>query len=282
MLEGTPSRTALGVAMRRAAHQVRDLQPLVLQDPLALRILGEEQAERLRSEAGTPEPVFSTAMRAAVVVRSRYAEDLLAGAVHEGVRQYVLLGAGLDTFAYRNPWARLHVFEVDHPTTQAWKRRMLEAGGIALPENLTLVPVDFERQSLRAELQAAGFREDRPAFFGWLGVVPYLTEEAFFGTLQFIASCAPGSGLVFDYGLPRESLPETERPARDYLANRVRLAGEPFRLFWTPEAMDDCLKNFTKSEELDYLSMNERYFSRRRDGLRIRGSGGRLRSAWVL
>ena len=145
MQEGKFSRTARRVAIRRAAHQLLD-HPRVLDDPLALRIIGAEAAEELRSNP-KEHHAFSRAFRAFMAARSRYAEDELAGAVERGVRQYVVLGAGLDTFAYRNPHAGLRVFEVDHPATQAWKREQLSAAGIAIPAALTFVPVDFERQT---------------------------------------------------------------------------------------------------------------------------------------
>src|SRR6202034_3949516 len=125
---------------------------------------------------------FSTALRAFIVARSRLAEDNLRHAVEKGVRQYVLLGAGLDTFAYRNPYPQLRVFEVDHPATQAWKRELLRENSITIPGNVRLVPVDFERQSLETELERAGFDMQAPAFFAWLGVVPYLTLDAFRST----------------------------------------------------------------------------------------------------
>ena len=127
-------------------------------------------------------------------------------AVAKGVRQYVVLGAGLDTFAYRNPFAYLRVFEVDHPATQAWKRDQLQAGGIAIPDGFAFVAVDFEKQTLNAELAAAGFTTSQPAFFSWLGVTPYLTREAFEGTLRFIAAMPAGSGVAFDFAVERSAL----------------------------------------------------------------------------
>ena len=187
MDEAKPSRTALRVAMRRAAHQIYDARPLVFDDPLAVPILGAEylpEVERTRFKLHKP---HSVALRAFLVARSRYAEEQLARAVGHGVTQYVLLGAGLDTFAYRNPYAQLHVFEIDHPTTQQWKRDLLHANSIEIPESLTYVPVDFEHQQLATQLDAAGFDHAKPAFFAWLGVVPYLTAEAFRSTLSLIA-----------------------------------------------------------------------------------------------
>src|SRR5580698_9142766 len=158
MVEAQPSRTALRVALRRAAHQLHDEQPLVFEDPLAVRILGPGYAQELANTPDAERRPFSVAMRAWMVARAKLAEDALtAGHRDDGVRQYLVLGAGLDTFAYRNPFADVKVFEVDHPATQAWKREMLSAAGIGIPESATHVAVDFERQSLRDELAVAGF-----------------------------------------------------------------------------------------------------------------------------
>src|ERR1700678_242729 len=176
MQEGTFSRTAHRVAIRRAAHQLLD-HPKVLDDPLALRIIGRDAAEELQSNP-KEDHTFSRAFRAFMAVRSRYAEDELARAVAQGVSQYVVLGAGLDTFAYRNSHPGLRVFEVDHPATQAWKREQLEAAEIPLPSSLAFVPVDFERRSLEAGIKESGFDVNAPAFFSWLGVTPYLTHDA--------------------------------------------------------------------------------------------------------
>src|SRR5580658_9782865 len=187
MDQALPSKTALSVALRRAAHQLHD-SPVVFADPIAVPILGSTYAEELRRTPLRLDRPFSIALRAFIVARSRCAEDHLFRFVGAGVRQYVLLGAGLDTFAYRNPFPELRVFEVDHPATQEWKRHLLGQSGIPIPQSLIFAPVDFERESLRAQLLAAGFDERIPTFFAWLGVVPYLTLDAFRATLGFIAS----------------------------------------------------------------------------------------------
>src|SRR5580704_7977283 len=156
MQDARPSRTALRVALRRAAHQLYDARPLVLDDPVAVPILGESYAEELQRTPTRPDRPFSVGLRAFLVARSRYAEDTLAQAVARGVTQYVLLGAGLDTFAHRNPYPSLRVFEVDHPATQEWKRELLQGGDLREPEELTYVPVDFEREALAERLRASG------------------------------------------------------------------------------------------------------------------------------
>lgn len=281
MEEAKPSRTALRVAMRRAAHQIYDDKPLVFEDPFAVSILGDTYAEEVRRTPTNPDRIFSVSLRAFLVARSRYAEDNLARAVERGVTQYVLLGAGLDTFAHRNAYPGLKVFEVDHPATQQWKRELLEAGGIAAPDRLTYAPVDFERESLPEQLAAAGFDASAPTFFAWLGVVPYLTAEAFRATLAFIASQPQGSGLVMDYGQPRHVLPMLEQLAHDSLASRVALAGEPFQLFFTPEEMANELSAFREIEDLGTSEINHRYFAGRSDSLWLRGTAGRLLCAWL-
>jgi methyltransferase (TIGR00027 family) len=268
MTREAPSLTAQRVAMRRAAHQLFD-DPRVFEDPLAIPILGEEPAARLKS--GDRETGGSRHIRAFMAARSRYAEDELAAAVARGATQYVVLGAGLDTYAYRNAHSRLRVFEVDHPTTQAWKRRQLESAGIAIPSSLTFVPTDFEEQSLGSVLESSGFQAGEISFFSWLGVTPYLTAEAAMATLAFIGSLPAGSGVVFDYAVERSSLDSVEQMAMDALASRVARAGEPFRLFLDSRALSRMLRaaGFHEIEDLGPSDIDERYFAGRTDGLRV-------------
>jgi methyltransferase (TIGR00027 family) len=280
MEEAIPSRTALRVALRRAAHQLHD-SPVVFDDPMAVPLLGATYAEELRRTPVREDRPFSISLRAFLVARSRYAEDNLRKAVESGVEQYVLLGAGLDTFAYRNSYPQLRVFEVDHPATQQWKRELLQRNRIAIPESVTYTPVDFECQSLSAQLGNTGFNQRAPTFFAWLGVVPYLTLEAFRGTLSFISTQPPGSGVTLDYGQPRAVLPLLERLAHDSLASRVEKAGEPFRLFFTPADIAAEFSRFHSLEDLGSQEVNARYFSGRTDQLAVRGTAGRLFSAWL-
>ena len=270
--------------MRRAAHQLFDAHPLVFTDPFAVRILGSHAAEIERTPgrdpANKPRP-FSVALRAFLVARSRYAEDLLAHAVASGITQYVILGAGLDTFALRNPHPHLRVFEVDHPATQAWKRDLLLQTNLPTPTNLTFVPVDFERQYLATQLLASGFDPAQPAFFSWLGVVPYLTLDAFRATISFISAQRSHSGLVFDYAQPRSALPPPEQLAFDSLASRVQLAGESFQLFFPPQQIAAELAAFSNLEDLGTPELNDRYFAARTDNLQTVGAAGRIVSAWL-
>jgi len=281
MQEGKFSRTAQRVAIRRAAHQLLD-QPRVLDDPLALRIIGSDAEEALRSDP-KEDHAFSRAFRAFMAARSRYAEDEVTRAVARGVTQYVVLGAGLDTFAYRNPHPGLRVFEVDHPDTQAWKREQLQTAGIAIPPSLTFVPIDFEQQTLANGLAQPGFNANTAAFFSWLGVTPYLTREACMTTLAFIAKLPAGSGVVFDFAVDPALLNPGQRQALDALSKRVARYGEPLQLFFDPATLQDELKRlgFRRTEFLQGKELNARYFKDRKDGLLVRGGVGHLTGAWV-
>ena len=284
MDEARPSRTALRVAMRRAAHQLHDAQPLVFEDPYAVSVLPPDaRLELQRTPAASRKP-FSAALRAFMVCRARFAEDVLATGVREhGVRQALILGAGLDTFALRHSYPNLHVFEVDHPATQSWKRELLATSKLPIPEALTFVPVDFERQSLRQQLLHAGFDFTAPTATAWLGVVPYLTQEAFVATARALSRLPVGSSLVFDYSQPREVLSATEQLMLDSLSARVALAGEPFQLFFTPQSLAEELPRYdlTVVEDLDSAALNARYLANRSDGLHLRGQAAHLCHAEV-
>jgi methyltransferase (TIGR00027 family) len=275
MKEDCPSATALRVAIRRAAHQIMD-DPKVFHDPLALRILGVENESAPQSDPKWSEQSpLSCGLRAFLAARSRYAEDELHTAIKRGVHQYVVLGAGLDTFAYRHQYPEdvLHVFEVDHPATQIWKRTRLEEAGIPIPRTLTFAPVDFETQTLEEGLRQAGFDTTPSTFFSWLGVTQYLTSSAVTATLRFVASMPAGSGIVFDYTLLPSLLNPTARLAFDRLAHRVALAGEPFQTFFDPSLLKSSLRSmgFGQIEDLGPGEMNARYFQGRSDKLRIGG-----------
>jgi methyltransferase (TIGR00027 family) len=208
MKTNEPSRTALMVARQRAAHQLLD-HGSILNDPFAVKILGEDEKDVVQFAQSHP---MASMGRLFTAARSRIAEDALSKAVEKGIRQIVVLGAGLDTFALRNPRGALEIriYEVDHPATQTGKRQRLTEAQIALPPWLTFVPVDFERDALGDKLTAAGFQHSTPAFFSWLGVVPYLTEDAIGSTLSYISSI-PNSEVVFDYMEPPQGFPEQMR-----------------------------------------------------------------------
>ncbi|HEY1838429.1 MAG TPA: class I SAM-dependent methyltransferase [Rhizomicrobium sp.] len=283
MQANTPSRTAQGAAMHRAAHQLID-KPPVFRDPLALQIIGREAAADLRA-GGEPGAALNAAVRGEglrlfVATRSRFTEDCLAEAMARGVHQYVLLGAGLDTFAYRGAREGLRVFEVDHPATQGWKRARLDDMGIAKPDWVIYTPVDFERETLREALARAGFDFARPAMFAWLGVTPYLTREAAMNTLGFIASLAEQSEVVFDYAEPTKNHSETQRAHFEAMAARVAAAGEPFKSFYEAEPLARELKalGFSLAEDWDTDTLNARYFAGRADGLKLRGRAHLMRA----
>jgi methyltransferase (TIGR00027 family) len=229
------------------------------------------------------ERAVTRSLRAFLAVRSRYAEEQLVKAVQNGIRQYFVLGAGLDTFAYRNPYPGLRVFEVDHPATQQWKRERLQDAGIPIPPEVVFAAVDFERQTLSERLRESGFQAGQPMFCSWLGVVPYLTEQAFEGTLEFLAAMPAGSGLVFDYAVPRSSLNAIEQAAFDALAARVASVGEPFRLFLDPAELAGRLHRmgFHHVEHLDVAEVNSRYFANRAGGLSIAGRSAHLLCARI-
>jgi methyltransferase (TIGR00027 family) len=216
------------------------------------------------------------------LARSRFAEDALERAFATGVRQYVVLGAGLDTYAARSPHEDLRVFEVDHPATQAWKRHRLQESGIHLADTVTFVPVDFEHERLMDRLVASGFDANAPAFGSWLGVLPYLTREAAEGTLRALGRLPQRSGVAFDYAVERASLSSQQQAAFDWLADRVARAGEPFRLAFMPADLRELLAEcgFARVEDLDGEAIHARYFAERSDGLMVRGGLGRLACAW--
>jgi methyltransferase (TIGR00027 family) len=282
MIEAQPSKTAMRVAMRRAAHQIFDI-PRVLDDPIALPIIGAEVAAKVEAERSKQEGRVARTIRAFMAARSRFAEDELARSIGRGAMQYVILGAGLDTFAYRNPFAdsALRVFEVDFPATQEWKRRKLAAAGIPIPASVTYAPVDFEGRTLAEGLRLAGFDPAKPTFFSWRGVTMYLTEEAAMATLGLIGSTPPGGGVVFDYAIPRSSLNLIGRLALDAMAARVAALGEPFQTYFEPKALAERLRQmgFHSVEDLDSAAINERYFKDRADGLRVMGGIGHLMCA---
>ncbi|HVS69740.1 MAG TPA: class I SAM-dependent methyltransferase [Phycisphaerae bacterium] len=280
MQAGIPSRTAWRVALRRAGHQLWD-DPLVFADPLAVRVLRTDGDRALREMAQRRDDPFDRALRAFIVARSRLAEELLAEAVQRGVRQYVVLGAGLDTFSCRNPFPNLRTFEVDHPATQKWKRGLLSEAEIVTPPTAAFAPCDFERDALAAALDRAGFDRQSSVFVSWLGVVPYLTRDAFRESVRFLGAIGRergGCGVVLDYALPADRLPEAERGLFEKLAQRVAAAGEPFQLFFTEETLAEELAaaGFAPLHSLRPSDLNDRYFANRRDGLRMMGSAARV------
>ena len=264
MTQRGASKTALSVAALRAAHQLVDDEPKILDDPVAARLLDANIVEVLRAAGGGVEAPAVRALRSRVVLRSRYSEDRLAEAVRRGVRQCVILGAGLDTFAYRQPdWAAgLRVFEVDHQASQDDKRTRLRRGGVAIPPNLEFVAIDFETVSLRDGLLASALDFSQPAFFSCLGVLVYLTTEAVDAIFELVAGFPPGSEIAFTFPPPGAT--------RSAMAERTGQAGEPWRFEIDVEGLERKLGALGFSE-VDFLSpqyAGKAYFPEARaDGL---------------
>jgi methyltransferase (TIGR00027 family) len=274
MIPSQTSRTAELVARHRAAHQLLE-RPPILEDPLAIEILGTEDAAAIRINPETFETErHARYLRAFVAVRSRFAEDQLAHVRGFGVRQYVILGAGLDTSAYRVPASEqpLHIWEVDHPTTQAWKRERLREADIAISDRVTYVPIDFEHQTLPEALASAGFDPRAGALFSWLGVVPYLTAPVVLSTLAYVATATmAGGGVIFDYSLAPEVLTPRQLVVYQAFSDRVRAAGEPFRSAFNPTELVRELRSlgFACAEDFSTDALNARYMAGRTDGLRV-------------
>jgi methyltransferase (TIGR00027 family) len=276
--QGEPSRSALRVASLRAVHQLLD-EPPVLVDAIALPLLGASAEAALRDDPFALNDPLSRGLRGAVVARSRFVEDELQRCVASGVRQYVVLGAGLDTFACRNPYFEegLRVFEVDHPGTQRWKKHLMAEADITAPASLSFVPVDFESDDLGAALQRAGFRMDQAACVSWMGVTMYLTVDAVLETLGTVAGFAPGSCLCFDYRVPATMLNAIERAINEVVEQQVVALGEPWLSTFDPAQLRRQLLDlgFRSAETATADDLNARYFARRKDGLRT-GGGARL------
>lgn len=271
MQEQKASDTAAMTAMLRAAHQLVDDEPKIVDDPIAVLLLDDVMRDLITSQRAA---LFSSALmiaRAAVVLRSRYTEDLLVHAA-QTVSQFVILGAGLDTFVFRQPaFARqLQIYEVDHPATQAWKRQRLESAGIAAPDNLRWAPIDLEQQSLAEGLRRVGFDASRPAFFSWLGVTQYLTLQAIDATLRVVAALPPSSTIVLSFMLPDVDLPPEEAAAARSVADDAAKRGEPWLTRIAPQHLAARLSQlgFREVMHLSPAEATARYFAGRRDGLR--------------
>lgn len=273
MQAGRPSQTAFGAALHRAAHQLRT-QPLVFDDPFALLIVGKDAEAALRQDGHSRHARLG--LQALIAARSRLAEDAMIEALGRGVRRYVVLGAGLDTFAYRaiTRFPDVTVYEVDHPATQAWKRQQVNDARLPAAPNLVYVPVDFEREALTDRLADVGFSFAQPAVFAWLGVVPYLTMPAIEAALSLIAAMPSATEVIFDYAEPAKD------GADSALAARVAQIGEPLHSFFTPQVLAQKLKDMGIShiEDWDAAALNARYFEGRKDGLRLSGRAHVMRA----
>ncbi|MFE0172196.1 class I SAM-dependent methyltransferase [Streptomyces sp. NPDC059002] len=265
-----PDSTAVRVALWRAMHVQIDAPPHVFEDEVGLRLAAPDEGWRQRPDM---DPHGTSGFRAAIVGRARFIEDLVAEQCGLGVAQYVVLGAGLDTFTQRRPEsaARLRVFEIDQPGTQDWKRRRLVELGLGVPDSLRLVPVDFEAGADWWErLAAAGFDADRPAVVVCAGVSMYLTHDANVANLRRLAGLAPGSTLAMTFMLPAELIDAADRPAIDAIRPRAKAAGTPFRSFYTPKEILALARDagFAQARHVPGTALAARYFADRTDGLR--------------
>ena len=260
MVDDKVSRTAIGTAYLRAAHQLFEAQPRILDDPVSLSLLGPVALQRIKDTADDYQTPARLALRAHVVLRSRFAEDRLAAAVLRGITQYVILGAGFDTFVLRQPpWAQaLKILEVDHPGTQDRKRALLAAVDLAMPENAAFAGIDFEHESLYVGLSKYHATMDEPTFFSWLGVTMYLKEDTIDAVLRSVATFPPGSEIVLTIAPPTSDSPSP-------LAQHTASLGEPWVSYFQPDAFEAKLigAGFSKVEFLSPAEAETRYFRKR-------------------
>jgi methyltransferase (TIGR00027 family) len=264
-----PDNTAVRTALWRALHVEIDSPPHVFEDEVGLKLAAPDDGWRSRPDMSS----LTRPFRASIVARARFIEDLVAERAARGVRQYVILGAGLDTFAQRRPelGSRLLVFEVDQPGPQAWKRQRLIDLGLGIPSFLRLVPVDFEAGDAWWErLAASGFDAGRSAVVASMGVSMYLTTDAITATLRHVAALASGSTLVMSFMLPIELMDPDVRPGVERAADGARASGTPFISFFTPVEMLALARNagFKEAQHVSAATLAERYFAGRTDGLR--------------
>ncbi|WP_030410635.1 class I SAM-dependent methyltransferase [Streptomyces sp. NRRL S-1448] len=265
-----PDNTAVRTALWRALHLHVDPPPHVVEDEIGLQLVAPGDDWRDRPDM---DPQATSGFRAAIVARARFIENLIAEQADRGVTQYVVLGAGLDTFAQREPEvaSRLQIFEIDQPGTQAWKRHRLVELGYDIPDWLHLVPVDFETgASWSEQLSMAGFDPGRPAVIVSTGVTMYLTKETTAATLRQISGLAPGSTLAMTFLLPTELVDEADRPGLRASEEGARASGTPFISFYTPQEMLALAREagFKDARHVPGAALAERYFAERTDGLR--------------
>ena len=266
---GIPDSTAVRVALWRALHVEVDAPPHVLEDMVGLKLAAPEEGWRQR---GDMHPEGTRMFRASIVARARFIEDLVAEQSARSVDQYVLLGAGLDTFVQRRPElaTRLRVFEIDQPGTQAWKRQRLVELGYGIPDGLKLVPVDFEAGGWLEQLKRAGFEASQPAVVASAGVSMYLTRDATRATLRQIAALARGSTLAMTFLLPMELVDPALRPGFQQAEKGARASGTPFINVFAPPEMLALAREagFRDARHVPAATLAQRYFAGRSDGLR--------------
>ncbi|WP_167240100.1 class I SAM-dependent methyltransferase [Massilia genomosp. 1] len=257
---------------------------LVFSDPFALPILGNHLAQMVESDPYQFNDPMSRGVRAAAVVRSKAAEDMLEESLNQGVGQYLVLGAGLDTYMLRHPGADKHVrvFEVDHPATQAWKKDILREQGLKVPDSVEFVAADFETVTLASALASSTWRSDVPSCFSWLGVTVYLSKPAIFDVLNYVASLPKGSSIAFDYRVAPALLHPIDQVISDYAAKQFGAEGEPWQSYFHPQELQAQIAALGFRDVTDFGAdeLNARYFQKRKDGLRV-GAGFRILRAVV-
>ncbi|MGA8005045.1 MAG: class I SAM-dependent methyltransferase [Burkholderiales bacterium] len=263
MISREVSRTALEVAYMRAAHQILDSKPLLFEDAFAVQILGKDAPRKIREATAHYQTPVARALRSRVALRSRYAEDQLLSAIQRGISQYVIVGAGFDTFSLRQPkWANdLLIVEVDHPGTQSHKLSLLDEAGLSVRDNVKFAEIDFESETLEEGLLRNGISIARNTFFSWLGVTMYLTEEAIDATLRSMSKFPAGSQVVLTFAEPSTSSPVAKAIAAR-IAEHVESIGEPFVSYFEPEALRSMLVSagFASVELLSADEAHRRYF----------------------
>ena len=276
------SQSARLVAISRAAHLYVDGNPKILEDDFALMFIGKEFEGLFKSNKEMFQAPQAKVVRSLTLCRSRIAEDLLIKSLEQGIQQYVILGSGLDSFAFRRPDLKnkLRIFEVDHPASLQFKIDLLEKENISVPDNLSLVPVDFESQKLTTELEKNNFVNNIPTFYSWLGVTQFISEDSVFDTLKFVSTSSPGSQIVFQYCLPDETLDSEELQQRTWARQKGEEIGEPWKSTFLPELLKSKLNEFgfSKIEDIDKKKAEkylQQYFVNRTDDLELTfGKGG--------
>ncbi|GAA0549029.1 methyltransferase (TIGR00027 family) [Rhizomicrobium palustre] len=265
MQDHQASRTALGVAYIRAAHQILDSHPLLFADPVAVRFLGPDTADAIHGMIARHQHPRGRGLRSHVCLRARFAEDMLAEEAANGATTYVLVGAGFDTFAFRQPhFAKgMRIVEIDHPATQAAKRQMIAAAELTVPENLRFAAADFTREGLGDVLGRLGIDPNEGVYFSWLGVSMYLTEADIDKSLEAMAKVSTRASITLTFRQP----PDPSMPAEKEIADVVAAMGEPFISAFSEEAMAEKLKQkgFAQQNFLDPENAATRYYAEQRD-----------------
>jgi len=269
MKDGMPSGTAISSAVMRAVHQIRDAEPKILTDNVSVGLVKGSTEDEILAQDKSVDPFI--ALRAGLILSSRFAEDQLEIAVAAGIEQYVILGAGLETFAFRQPaWARkIRIIEIDNPPTLEFKRERLAAKGIQIPNNVVLCPIDFEHTTLSDGLAAVTFDFSRPSFFSWLSVTQYLTESSIEETLRLILMMPSLTQTVFTFAPPDEYLDPNTLPSLQFISDMAAAVGEPWITRFRPDHWKDWLLKlgFSSVFHLTPQLANDRYFMGRTDGL---------------